>query len=251
MTGFHDYFSDVAADYARFRPRYPEPLFAHLSGLCASHEAAWDCATGSGQAAVAIATYFQRVVATDLSPAQIAHATPHPRVEYRVAAAEASGLPAASMDLVTVAQALHWLRPTGFFTEVQRVLRPGGLVAVWVYQRMQCDHPAIQRAIEDFYDVIHPHWPPERAMVDDGYSQVPFPFEELASPSWFLEASMTPERLAGYAGTWSATRRCRQALDEDPVPDLLARLRRDWPAPGEALPMRWPLRLRLGRHVPR
>ena len=56
-----------------------------------------------------LAKRFDRVVATDASAEQIAHATSHARVSYGVARADESGLNDASVDLVTVAQALHWL----------------------------------------------------------------------------------------------------------------------------------------------
>ena len=72
-------------------------------------------------------------VATDASEEQIRHAQAHPRVEYRVAIAHASGLPPHSADLVTVAQALHWFDLPPFYAEVRRVLRPGGIVAAWCY----------------------------------------------------------------------------------------------------------------------
>ena len=100
---FKDHFSGHASGYARFRPRYPAQLFRHLASLAPGHRRAWDCATGNGQAAVALAMHFERVIATDASAQQIENAVAHERVEYRVAPAESSGLDARSIDAVTVA----------------------------------------------------------------------------------------------------------------------------------------------------
>jgi len=87
---FKDHFSKQAADYARFRPRYPREMFEYLGRIAPSRALAWDCATGNGQAAVGLAAVFERVIATDASEKQIANAEPHERVEYRVAPAEES-----------------------------------------------------------------------------------------------------------------------------------------------------------------
>ncbi|HEX6397189.1 MAG TPA: class I SAM-dependent methyltransferase, partial [Steroidobacteraceae bacterium] len=127
-------FTTVAREYANFRPGYPPKLFAWLARVAPARDAVWDCGCGSGQASVALAEYFERVHATDVAPQQIAAAKPHPHVTYAVAPAERSGLPAASVDLVTVAQALHWFDFDRFYAEVRRVCRPGGLLAVWAYE---------------------------------------------------------------------------------------------------------------------
>ena len=110
-------FATVAREYANFRPEYPPELFAWLARQCVARELAWDCGCGSGQASVALAEHFDQVHATDVAPEQIAAAKPHPRVKYSVAPAEHSGLPDASVDLVTVAQALHWFDVRAFYAE--------------------------------------------------------------------------------------------------------------------------------------
>ena len=146
-----DYFSSQAKRYANSRPDYPAGLIDFVAGLSARHELAWDCATGSGQAAVPLASHFAHVVATDVSENQIAHARPHRGVEYRVATAEASRLETASVDLVTVAQALHWLDRDRFYAEVRRVLAPGGAIAVWSYGDPAIeDDPAIDAVLQRF-----------------------------------------------------------------------------------------------------
>src|SRR5438128_2266209 len=98
--GFKDLFSKQAGSYAQYRPTYPERLFDYLAGIAPARESVWDCGTGNGQAALLLASRFTHVIATDPSERQIAQATPNPRVEYRVAPAEKSGLPDSSVDLV-------------------------------------------------------------------------------------------------------------------------------------------------------
>ena len=130
MATFRDHFSGHAGDYGRYRPHYPDALFAWLAAQVGPDARAWDCATGNGQAAVALAGHLAHVVATDASATQIAAAVPHPRVEYAVRPASASGLPDRSVSLVTVAQALHWFDFDKFWNEVRRVLKPGGTMVV-------------------------------------------------------------------------------------------------------------------------
>ncbi|MBI3804331.1 MAG: class I SAM-dependent methyltransferase [Nitrospirae bacterium] len=245
--GFKDYFSDQAEGYAVFRPRYPEILFESLAESAPRREQAWDCATGSGQAALGLARHFDRVIATDASPEQIQNAIPDRRVEYRVAAAEKSGLADGSVDLITVAQALHWFDIPAFFMEATRVLVPGGLLAVWCYQLFTID-PAIDRLIHLFYsETLGPYWPPERKMVEEGYQTISFPFIEQKTPPFFIESSITLDPLGGYLRTWSATRRYLAAEGRDPVTDLLVSLATVWGDPLRPRRMKSPLRLRVGR----
>ena len=215
---FKDHFSKRAADYAEFRPHYPESLFTYLASLCLHHETALDCGTGNGQAAVELAPYFVRVIATDPSTAQIGKATQRPNVEYMVARAEASGLPAQSVDLVTAAQALHWFDPAAFFTEATRVLKRDGAIAIWGYGDPILDTPRLQAILHAFNrGKLEPYWSPERQILLDGYSTVDFPFIALESPRFELRASWTFEQLLGYLRTWSSTAKYVEQQGVDPV----------------------------------
>lgn len=251
MSDFPDHFSDRAAEYARFRPRYPAKLFTYLASLVAPRTTAWDCATGSGQAALALAEHFARVFATDASAEQLAHARPHPKVEYRIAAAERSGLDSASVDLITVAQALHWFDIPAFFVEARRVLRPGGVLAVWCYRRLEIVGGALRGALDRFYsETVGPYWPKERHLVEDGYRALDFPFPELSAPAFAMEARMSLEALIGYLGTWSATQGYVRATGQDPLPAFMRELMRHWTRPNEPRSVRWPLALRVGQIRP-
>ncbi|MBZ0125808.1 MAG: SAM-dependent methyltransferase [Rhodocyclales bacterium] len=248
MSGtFKDHFSRQAPDYARFRPNYPGELFAWLAGISPSRGAAWDCGTGSGQAAVGLAAHFEHVIATDPSRKQLEHAEAHPRVEYRVASAEVSLLDTASIDLVTVAQAIHWFDLEKFYAEARRVLKPGGVIAAWTYTLLDVE-AGIDELLTDFYrNVVGPYWPPERRMVDDRYRSLPFPFEPIAPPAFEIRTEWTRDDLLGYLGTWSATQAYMKANGIDPLDEFARRLTPLWPDAALVKALRWPLHLRVGR----
>ncbi len=240
------YFAPRAAGYAAFRPTYPAELFDWLAALAPGRALAWDCATGSGQAARALAAHFDRVVATDASPEQLAHATPNAHVEYRVAPAEASGLPDACADLVTVAQALHWFDLDAFYAEAARVLAPGGALAVWSYGDPVLGEAALDAAFRDAAAEVVAYWPPERRFVGDGYMSISFPFTERPAPAFRMERDWTLAEFAGYAGTWSAATRFAAATGRDATAALTAALAPAWGDPGRRVPVRWPLTVRAG-----
>lgn len=248
MSSFRDHFSAVAAGYAAYRPGYPDALFSYLASLPSKRALAWDCGCGSGQATLGLAPYFARVIGTDASEAQLAKAPPHPRVEYRVARADQSGLEAATVDLVTVAQAIHWFDLEPFYAEVRRVAAPGGVLAAWVYPNAALDEPALNDVLQRFYrETVGPYWPPGRELAETGYRTLRFPFDELTPPAFEIVARWTLEELLGYVGSWSATARYVAALGHDPRGMLRATLTPHWGAPDTRQPVRWPLRLRVGR----
>lgn len=241
------HFSQQAPAYASHRPSYPEELFDYLDTRVPRHTLAWDCAAGSGQATIPLARRFGRVIATDISPAMLRHAPRLPGVEYRVAPAEASGLGDACADLVTVAQALHWLDPGAFYTEAARVLVPGGVLAVWTYGEQRLDEPELDLAVRKFYtEVVGPYWPAERRHVEAGYRTLSFPFPEIEPPALVMREHWNLAQLLGYVGTWSATGRFRDAVGHDPVDRLGQDLARHWGDPSAARPILWPISLRLG-----
>lgn len=241
---FRDHFSAASDDYARYRPRYPEPLFAWLGAMAPGRAHAVDVATGNGQAATALARHFDRVSAFDASASQIAGAEPAAGVHYAVAPAEALPLPDAGADCLTVAQALHWFDLPRFYAEAQRVLRPGGLLAAWTYNRLTVD-PAVDAVIEHLYtDLLGPDWPPERHHVETGYRDLPFPFPALPVPDLAMTADWTVNDLLGYLGTWSATRQHRTRTGADPLALIDTDLRTAFGHGRRTV--HWPLAVRAG-----
>ncbi|MCG6945760.1 MAG: class I SAM-dependent methyltransferase [Deltaproteobacteria bacterium] len=244
---FKDYFSKQASEYTKYRPHYPEALFEYLATLVFSHQRAWDCATGSGQAALGLTPYFEEIIATDASEKQIANVFEHKKIIYRIAPAEKTGIESHSVDLIVVAQALHWFELDRFYTEARRVLQEGGVLAVWSYSLLRISS-AIDRVLDHFYTkVVGPFWPPERKLVDDKYQSISFPFEELAAPPFKMETRWNLDRLVGYLGTWSSVQKFKDKHDTDPIEVVIRDLRRAWGNPEDEKGIHWPIHMRVGR----
>ena len=246
-ANFPDHFSRIASDYATYRPHYPAALFDFLATQAPDRTLAWDCGCGTGQATLDLAERFERVIGTDPSAAQIAQAPAHPRIEWRVAPGESSGIAGGICDLVAIAQALHWLDIPAFFREAARVARPGGLIAVWSYGDVCLDEPDASSLVRHYArTIVGPYWPPQRRIVDEGYRSVVMPFEEIEVPALEMEERWTRDQLIGYIGTWSATSRYRDARKEDPTELLGEQLRDVWRDASEARRVWWPLVVRAG-----
>jgi SAM-dependent methyltransferase len=241
---FKDHFSRQAAEYAKFRPRYPEALFRWLGSVAPAKELAWDCATGSGQAAVELANVFQQVIATDASEKQVGNAEQHSRVEYRIATAEESGLESNTTDLVTVAQALHWFDLARFEAEARRVAKARGIVAAWAY-KFATVSPAVDAIVSRYYsDVVGSYWPAERVLVEK-FEDLPFGFDRIDAPAFDMVAEWKVEHLLGYLETWSATQRFMAAERRDPLEEIDEELRAAWGE--EVRRVVWPLTVKVGR----
>jgi SAM-dependent methyltransferase len=242
---FKDHFSTKAAVYAKARPSYPPALFAALAQLAPGRSLAWDCGSGNGQAAVGLAGHFERVLATEPSAAQLAEAAAHPRVTYVQSAELAPGVADGSVDIVTAAQAAHWFDLGIFYPEVRRVVRPGGLLAVWNYGLWVIE-PAIDALVERFYNgTVGPYWPPERKHAETSYRLLEFPFPEIPLPKLTIEVKWTAEEFATYLRTWSAVTRYTKAHGTDPVAVFEPKLAEAW-GPGRRK-VTWPIGGRLGR----
>ncbi len=243
---FKDHFSGHAGTYASFRPSYPPEVFDFEASLTRGRSLAWDCATGNGQAAADLAERFERVIATDASAQQLEHAIPHPKVEYRQALAEQSGIEGGMVDLVTVATAVHWFDFDPFYAEVERVLAPGGALAVWAYDLARIS-PEVDAAVHRLgREIVKPYWPPERRWVDELYRTLPFPFEEVAVPELWIEASWDFVRFFHYLGTWSATNRYLREVGRDPRELIFPELCQAWGDASQERTIRWPLMMRAG-----
>jgi SAM-dependent methyltransferase len=242
---FKDHFSKQAADYAKFRPRYPQKLFDYLGSIAPSRQVAWDCGTGNGQAAVGLASVFDYIIATDASERQIANAQSHEKVDYHVAPAENSGIEAETLDLIMVAQALHWFDLRRFYGEVRRVLKNNGVFAASAYNLLHVD-PAVDAIVNRYYyDVVGPFWPPERKLVEQ-FADLRFPFREVDAPKFEMTAQWNLDHLRGYLQTWSSTQRFIAAKGSDPLEQITDELRAAWGDSRKIRNVTWPLVLRIG-----
>lgn len=245
-TNFKDHFSGHAGSYVRARPGYPAALFSWLAEQCEQRGLAWDCATGNGQAAVALAERFRNVIATDASETQVDNAIALDNVEYRVAPAEQSGIDDNSCDLVTVAQALHWFELEKFYAEARRVLKANGLLAAWGY-RLTRVTPEVDRIIDVFdQQIVGPYWPPERRHIDAGYADLPFPFARIDAPDFDMQVQWNCAQFIDYLGTWSSVQRYRNEKGHDPLAWLRGELAAVWPV-DEVREVSWPLFMLAGR----
>jgi SAM-dependent methyltransferase len=244
-VSFKDHFSKQAADYAIFRPGYPQELFDYLGSIAPSRQLAWDCGTGSGQAAVGLAAVFDRVIATDASEKQIANAQPRGGVEYRVAPAESSGIDSWIVDLVMVAQALHWFDLDRFYAEARRVMKPDGVLAASAYNLLHIDSAIDEVVNRYYYEVVGAFWPPERRLVEQ-FADLPFPFPGIDALKFEMIAHWNLDHLLGYLRTWSSTQRFIAARGYDPLEQIIDDLRIIWGPPEQMRKVTWPLTLRIG-----
>jgi SAM-dependent methyltransferase len=239
-------FSGVSKEYAASRPLYPPELFEWLASCVQYRETAWDAATGSGQAALGLANHFTRVIATDLSPSQLQHAKPHPRIEYCVAPAEESGLAAESVDLVVAAAAIHWFDLARFYMEVKRVIRRGGVLAAWTYHVAHVG-PPLDRVLWPFYrDVVGPYFAAGARIVDARYESLTLPGKHLPAPAFKVSVRWSALDVLGFVRTWSGVQSYIAATKKDPVAQI-AQAIRDVFSGDSVLEVSWPLYIRAAQ----
>ena len=241
-----DYFSSHSSLYAAFRPTYPDMLYNFIFNHVQEKGKVWDCATGNGQVASYLASHFKEVYATDLSQQQIKNSIKASNIFYSVSAAEKTSFPDQAFDLVTVGQALHWFNLEEFYQEVKRVGKQNSLLAVWGYERCAVN-TEIDKIFSDFYvNVVGPYWDPARKLIENEYKDIEFPFEEIPSPKFQINAEWTREHYTGYLSSWSATQKYINANRADPIPELTNKLKSHWQS-GEVRAVSFPVFLRLGK----
>jgi ubiquinone/menaquinone biosynthesis C-methylase UbiE len=240
-----DNFSAQAKAYARFRPHYPDEMIRFIVSQCSGDETALDVATGNGQVAVALSAHFHRVFATDISAKQLENATRPDNVEYRMEPAESTSFEDRQFDLVTVAQAIHWFDFDQFYSEVYRILKPNGIVAVMGYGLLKTN-PGTDIILDYFYNsVVGPYWDRQRRYIDEEYRTIPFPFDEIEAPGFENGFTWTFEELKGYLETWSAVQHYIKAKHNNPVSIVADALAASWERSDKRV--RFPLLLRLGK----
>jgi ubiquinone/menaquinone biosynthesis C-methylase UbiE len=242
-----DLFSEQASVYAKYRPTYPQALFDYILRFVQEKKTAWDCGTGNGQAASALANYFEKVEATDISESQLKNGVQKENIHYQIAPAENTPFADNSFDLITVATAYHWLNWKAFHAEATRVGKPNAVIAVWAYNIVQCEDEAINQLIQHFYyDVIYTYWDKERRYVEQSYQTVEFDFAPLPSKDFFIERQWNKEELLGYISSWSSVQNYQNKNGTSPISIIEKDLKEVWTA-DESKSFRFPLFLKIGR----
>lgn len=245
---FKDHFSKQSTVYRKYRPDHPHELIEYLASLCTEHELAWDCATGNGQASTKLAEYFDAVYASDASTNQIDHAAGHPKITYTVERAEDVSLQDDSVDLLTVAVALHWFDFDEFYRQAKRVLKPGGIIAAWTYVLPMID-PETDAIIRDLHDnTLDGYWLPENELGLQEYETIPFPFTPVVIPKFYFRKMMDIDDVLGYLRSWSAVQRYIDRNDVDPLQETAASLRSLW-NDGSSKEVVWRVIIKAGRHT--
>lgn len=242
-----DLFSNQASLYAQYRPTYPNGLYEFIVQQVPDPKQAWDCATGNGQAAVELARYFEKVMATDISEKQLQQAIPNEKITYSISTAEQTPFPDNSFDCITVAQAYHWFQFDAFEKEVRRVAKPGAVIAIWGYSLVVCAEEALNTLIRKFYrHTVGAYWDKERRYIDDHYTTVPFPYEALPSKEFQIDVQWNRGQLIGYFNTWSSVQHFIKAHQYNPVDELAIEIEKLWPGE-EFKSFYFPLFLKLGK----
>ncbi|MEJ5993587.1 class I SAM-dependent methyltransferase [Pedobacter sp. Du54] len=223
-----DNFSAQSSKYAKFRPTYPKALYDFLLHQVDQKQRAWDCATGNGQVAVELAKHFETVYATDISAKQLGEAPQLPNIHYKVEAAEHTDFGDHQFDLITVAQAIHWFNFEDFFLEVKRLLKPNGVFATFGYGLMKIS-PEIDTLVYHLYEtILGSYWDTERKHIENGYLNIPFPFEEIESPRFEIITDWNFDQLIGYLETWSSLQHYIKAKDKNPIEFVFEGLKKAW-----------------------
>ncbi|MFH1214939.1 MAG: class I SAM-dependent methyltransferase [Pseudomonadota bacterium] len=212
-------------------------------------EKAWDCACGTGQSALGLSRYFKEVIATDASENQISNAETKPGITYQVATAEKSFINDGEIELVTVAQALHWFDIELFFEEANRVLMHNGILAVWSYNLLKINETVDGLIDHLYHQILRQYWPAERKMVENGYRDITFPFETVSSPSFVMQGKWDLYQLVGYLETWSAIKRYMKNRNSDEVAKIFEKITAAWGAPGMKQIVTWPLSVVIKKKV--
>ncbi len=238
------HFAQNPADYLQYRPDYPAALFQYLASLCENHLLAWDCGTGNGQAAIPLAGIFEQVVASDVNQEPLNVALQKNNLSYHCWPAEQTDLEDSSVDLITVAQALHWFDLNSFYAEARRVAKPHGVLAAWCYS-LGSVSPAIDKVIQKLYhDILgDAFWPKERRYLDTAYKTISFPFKKLKTPTFQAQKDFRLIELIGYLQTWSAVKEYQQRMGQNPLELILPELTAAYGDPETVITMRWPLHL--------
>jgi len=240
-----DNFSTQAKGYSQYRPYYPQEMIDHIVSFVGNKDAALDVATGNGQVAGALANYFKTVYGTDISQKQLDNAVKADNIIYKEERAEVTTFGDSQFDLITVAQAIHWFDFDTFYKEIYRILKPDGIFAVLGYGLFSANGDAGKLLNHFYYDITGPYWDAERRYLDENYTTIPFPFEELETKCFTNQFTWTFEQLTGYLETWSAVQHYIKKNGTNPVDLVREELKGYWEKSDREVT--FPLLLRIGR----
>jgi SAM-dependent methyltransferase len=175
-------FSGRAADYDRYRQRYPTvEILSRLQAWCGLTPS-WliaDIGAGTGMLSEVFLENGNRTIAIEpnrdmrdqMRPSIEQHlGYPAPQLEILDATAEATTLPAASIDLVAAGRAFHWFDKDRALAEFRRILRPGGWVALVAVDRDRDSQDPIYRPRIDAYEeMMSTHGIDYTGVVRSGY----------------------------------------------------------------------------------
>ncbi|KAF9607996.1 hypothetical protein IFM89_004393 [Coptis chinensis] len=256
-----DLFIKQAKEYQENRPSYPPELIRFIASKTPNHDLAWDVGTGNGQAAVILAGIYKNVVGTDTSEQQLALASKLPNIRYQhtrlnmsLSELERDVVAQDTVDLVTVAQAVHWFDLPTFYSRVKCVLKkPTGVLAVWCYIEPEVNE-AVDIVFWKLYRASGPYWAPARKLVDDKYRNIDFPFEPVdgtdnTGPFEFVtEKSMDLDGYLTYIRSWSSYQTAKAKGVELLSEEVIADFERAWQTEnGSRKVVRYPVYLRIGK----
>lgn len=246
MSEISALFGANASHYAHFRPHYPELLFAWLAQHSPAHDCALDIGCGNGQASRPLRAHFSQVLGCDRSLAQLVASPPLPGLHLFVGDARQLPIAAASVDLIIVAQALHWFADGAFFAQIQPLLKPKGLFCAWCYGLLRINPPLDRLIRQLYYQTLEGYWPTARRSVDCGYRDIAAPFTRIPVATFAMQQSWNFTQLLGYLRTWSALQFYIQKNATDPLVALLPAMQRAWGEPQRSHIAKWPLHFLAG-----
>lgn len=206
-SAFQPKFGHAAEEFQRYRPGYTSELFDHIFAQvsAARRERAMDIGAGTGIVTGVLIEHFREVIAVEPDPGMAGKiAALHPRAELRVVSAEDCEQPADSVDLATIANALHWMEAERVIAQVVRWLRAEGILAVFDLPLPKAGAEIDAVTKEEFRGPWKQYRDPRLNRADTYREQL------RAAPGLrILEESKIPHFVsmtAGeYAGFWSST----------------------------------------------
>ncbi len=243
-----NFFANYSNEYSQFRPTYPEDLFDYLAKICPTQDSAWDCGSGNGQAALYLAKHFQNVIATDTSQEQLALAPYLPNIQYVLSPAEETVIPDKSIDLIVIAQALHWFDLDKFYMEVVRVAKPKGFIAGWCYfmptinEEIDCTLEEIKKIICEYSTNLI-----QIKYVHDQYKTIPFPFKGVCAPKFSMTNKWSCDQFIGHLKTWPSIRKFNSEFGEATLNNYFEKITLQWDRLEKYHLIQWPLNLLLGQ----